>query len=134
MESKKGDSRMDVASLTRSDSNYFDTQEYVFIRSANNNNNNNSTAQPQIPHPDTSLLPHATTSSHHVQESEQEQEQQEQDEHDTTSSTELAQPTPAKCTLTYCCICTHGLPASFQNPPTWYVVCAQLFVSLSDIV
>ena len=119
MESKKGDSRMDVASLTGSDSNYFDTQEHVFIIRRASSSPPLQAPQPPslpiLPHIDNTLLPPATACLHSVQEQEEEQEQDEI----TTSATEIGAQT--QCTLA-CCICTHGLPASFQTPLTWYVI------------
>jgi hypothetical protein len=120
MEMKKGDSRMDVAALTRSGYNYFDTQ-YEFIRHLQNNN------ETHLPtHSDNTSFPLATSTSrnkstngsnnNNIQEQEPEQEQQ-----DENGAVEGAQTGPPKCPLTYCCICTNGLPPSFQNPPTWYV-------------
>lgn len=126
MESKKVDSRMDVAALTGSNASYFDTQEYGFFRPTAHNNGFPSTATTTYT---PSLKPLFKPSLPFAQGPEQEQQQHEQDENaNPSSSTELAQPgVPPKCTLSNCCICAHGLPPSFQSPPTWYVYTLQRF-------
>eukprot|EP00026_Physarum_polycephalum_P002845 Phypoly_transcript_02854.p1 GENE.Phypoly_transcript_02854~~Phypoly_transcript_02854.p1 ORF type:complete len:771 (+),score=176.59 Phypoly_transcript_02854:240-2552(+) len=119
MEMKKGDSRMDVAALTGSDSNYFDNQEYVFIRPPSTN----ETPHSLPPLSENLLKPPATPSLRNNNNNNNNMPEQEQELDENGATLERTQPGPPKCPLTYCCICTHGLPPSFQNPPTWSEVC-----------
>jgi hypothetical protein len=120
MGSRKVDARMDLAALTDSANNYFDTQQtgfdYVFFRHPQPEDPTRSPPPPT--HTDAPMTAIPPSSPH---QSPQQQQSRAQQQIPSPVENNDQHNAPTKCTLSFCCICTHGLPASFQTPPTWYV-------------